>query len=115
MSPQSQDDWVPGIWVELLTASMVKRWLEATDLPVAERLELLEWLYELPDTKPYGGPSPEKVAAVPPANDAVAEVVEQAWRLNTDEVDHANELLGRASVFANLMKLQPALAAAVMG
>jgi len=116
MSRQPHDDWVPGQWTELLTASMVKRWLETDELSVAERLQMLEWLYELPDTRWYGGLSPETVAAVPPANDALASAVEDAYRLNGDgDQEFAGcELLCRRLVFDNLLKLQPGLAA-VMG
>src|SRR5215471_2493522 len=100
MSPSTDDTWISGYWLELLIAAMVKRWL-AGDMPVAERLEMLSWLADLPKTSSHA----DAIAALPPANDEVAGIVEDAMRLNTDEEATGFNLLSRTSAFMGLVGL----------
>jgi hypothetical protein len=114
MSSSSTDEtWISGYWLELLIAAMVKRWL-AGDMAVADRLELLSWLADRPKTSSHNGISADAVAALPPANDEVAGIVEDALRLNTDDEPTGFDLLTRTSTFMALVGLQPALRDAIV-
>jgi hypothetical protein len=107
-----------GYWIELLLAAVTKRWLQSDSLPVAERLQFLTTLADM--SAPGAGNmttvmTHEAVAAIEPANDEVAEIVEAALKLGSDDDSHhaGLDLLARWSVFTSLLRMQPSLMDAI--
>jgi hypothetical protein len=102
-----------GYWYNLVLAGWAKRVLTSQDLSVAERLEMLEGLGHCV----HGALTPAVLAAVAPVGETVRQIIEEALRLDLDANSESGEasfaVLTRPDVFANLVKLEPSLYAAL--
>ena len=99
-----------GRWYELALISYFKRILQQDQkMSVADRLSTLEGLGKL-------APSAAALAAVAPAGDIAAEIIETALRLDLDSDGNgtaSHAVLTRWDVFWNLLRLEPSLMTAI--
>jgi len=98
-----------GYWYSLMLAAWGKRLLTSQDLSIARRLEMLERLGDCV----HGALTPAALAAIAPAGETTAEIIETALRLDLDANSETGELsfrvLTRPDVFATLLKPEPSL------
>ena len=103
----------PGYWYSVILAGWAKAVLTSQELSVAERLEMLEGLQNCV----HGSLTPAVLAVVAPVGEAVRQIIEEALRLDLDANSETGEasfaVLTRPDVFANLLKLEPSLYAAL--